>query len=84
VLGFGYLCGVIGSSSLFQHYVRMFVKDYGTPFTVIFFTGFVHLGRITSVSLETLPTSTAFAPTMDRDCVRQIWEISGSKKNSID
>jgi hypothetical protein len=75
VLGFSYICGVIGSSSLFQHYVRMFVKDYGTPLTVIFFTGFVHFGRMTAISLETLPTSTAFAPTMDRGWFIYFWDI---------
>jgi boron transporter len=75
VLGFGYLCGVIGSSSLFQHYVRMFFKDYGTPLTVMFFTGFVHFGRMTAVSIETLPTSKAFAPTMDRGWLIHFWDI---------
>lgn len=44
VLGFGYACGVIGDSPLFQHYVRLFVKDYGTPLTVVFFTGFCYFG----------------------------------------
>ncbi len=75
VLGFGYMCGLIGSSSLFQHYIRTFAKDYGTPLTVIFFTGFVHFGRMTTVSLETLPTSTAFAPTIDRDWFIRFWDI---------
>jgi hypothetical protein len=31
VLAVGYLCGVIGESALFVHYVRVFIKDYGTP-----------------------------------------------------
>jgi boron transporter len=75
VLGFGYLCGVIGTSSLFQHYVRTFIKDYGTPLTVIFFTGFVHFGGMTAVNLETLPTGIAFMPTADRGWLIHFWEI---------
>ncbi|TVY53704.1 putative transporter, partial [Lachnellula suecica] len=75
VLVVGYLCGVAGSSPLFQHYVRVFVKDYGTPLTVVFFTGFVHIGRMASVSLSTLPTSKAFFPTKDRSWFVDFWEI---------
>lgn len=58
-----YLCGVLGTSNLFTHVVRVFFKDYGTPLTLIFFTGFVYIGRMKDVSLETLPTSIAFMPT---------------------
>ncbi|PVH78639.1 hypothetical protein DL98DRAFT_421841 [Cadophora sp. DSE1049] len=76
VLVVGYLCGVIGSSPLFQHYVRVFIKDYGTPLTVVFFTGFVHIGRMRDVTLETLPTSKAFFPTVDRGWFVHFWDIS--------
>ncbi|KAH9215765.1 HCO3 transporter family-domain-containing protein [Leptodontidium sp. 2 PMI_412] len=76
VLVVGYLCGVVGSSPLFQHYVRVFIKDYGTPLTVVFFTGFVHIGRMRDVNLETLPTSKAFFPTMDRGWFIHFWDIS--------
>jgi hypothetical protein len=76
VLGFGYGCGVIGESTLFQHYVRVFVKDYGTPLTIVFFTGFVHMGRMKNVSLMTLPTSNAFFPTTDRGWFIHFWDIS--------
>ncbi|KAK0099927.1 hypothetical protein ONS95_013251 [Cadophora gregata] len=76
VLVVGYLCGVIGSSPLFQHYVRVFIKDYGTPLTVVFFTGFVHIGRMRDVELETLPTSKAFSPTIDRGWFIHFWDIS--------
>ncbi|SPO00728.1 related to chloride-bicarbonate anion exchanger AE2 [Cephalotrichum gorgonifer] len=59
-----FLCGELGSSSLFTHVVRVFLKDYGTPLTLIFFTGFVYIGRMKDVhDLETLPTSTSFVPT---------------------
>ncbi|CZT50255.1 related to chloride-bicarbonate anion exchanger AE2 [Rhynchosporium secalis] len=76
VLVVGYICGIIGSSSLFQHYVRVFIKDYGTPLTVVFFTGFVHIGRMRDVDLETLPTSKAFFPTVDRGWFVHFWDIS--------
>lgn len=75
VLGFGYGCGVIGDSKLFQRYVRKFVEDYGTPLTVIFFTGFVHFGRMKGVELAKLPTSRAFFPTQDRGWLIHFWDI---------
>ncbi|KAA8572510.1 hypothetical protein EYC84_003125 [Monilinia fructicola] len=73
-----FLCGVIGDSPLFQHYVRVFIKDYGTPLTIIFFTGFVYIGKMKDVDLETLPTSRAFFPTTDRGCI-----FSHSSRNGI-
>ncbi|KAI6712434.1 inorganic anion exchanger [Diplocarpon mali] len=75
VLVVGYLCGVVGGSPLFQHYVRVFIKDYGTPLTLVFFTGFVHIGRMRDVNLETLPTGTSFSPTSDRDWFVHFWDV---------
>ncbi|CAG8952020.1 hypothetical protein HYFRA_00000756 [Hymenoscyphus fraxineus] len=75
VLAVGYLCGLIGTSPLFQHYIRTFIKDYGTPLTVVFFTGFVHMGRMANIPLETLPTSKAFSPTTDRGWFVHFWDI---------
>lgn len=75
VLGAAYLCGVIGGSTLFQRYVRKFIEDYGTPLTIIFFTGFVHIGRMRGVELETLPTSKAFFPTQGRGWFIHFWNI---------
>ena len=71
-----YICGELGESALFTHPVRVFLKDYGTPLTVIFFTGFVHIGRMEHVELETLPTSTSFFPTADRGWFIHFWDIS--------
>jgi hypothetical protein len=70
-----YACGELGKSTLFHHHVRVFLKDYGTPLTVIFFTGFVHMGRMKDVHLESLPTSTAFFPTGDRGWFIHFWNI---------
>ncbi|KAL8985120.1 MAG: hypothetical protein Q9205_001103 [Flavoplaca limonia] len=75
VLGAAYLCGVIGCSTLFQRYVRKFIEDYGTPLTIVFFTGFVHIGRMQGVKLETLPTSKAFFPHQDRGWFIHFWDI---------
>ncbi|KAH6684315.1 HCO3 transporter family-domain-containing protein [Halenospora varia] len=75
VLVVGYLCGVIGTSPLFQHYIRVFIKDYGTPLTVVFFTGFVHIGKMREIDLSTLPTSKAFFPTTDRGWFIHFWDI---------
>lgn len=70
-----YACSQLGASTLFHHHVRVFLKDYGTPLTVIFFTGFVRIGRMKEVSLESLPTSAAFFPTQDRGWLVHFWDI---------
>lgn len=76
VLMVAYGCGIIGHSSLFQRHIRKFIEDYGTPLTVIFFTGFVHIGKMRGVALLTLPTSKAFFPTTDRGWFIDFWDIS--------
>ncbi len=76
VLGFAYACGVLGQGSLFQHHVRVFIVDYGTPLTLVFFTGFVHFGRMRDIPLATLPVSKAFFPTVDRGWFVHFWDIS--------
>ncbi|KAI1498207.1 HCO3 transporter family-domain-containing protein [Biscogniauxia marginata] len=72
-----YACGELGGgrSPLFWHPVRVFLKDYGTPLTVIFFTGFVHFGRMRAVELERLPTSAPFLPTADRGWFVRFWDV---------
>lgn len=62
---FGFMCTVIGTKSkLFSPTVRKFIADYGTPLTVVFFTGFVHFGdRMGYTPVQHLPTSKSFAPT---------------------
>jgi hypothetical protein len=76
VFAIAYICGELGHASLFRHPVRVFLKDYGTPLTVVFFTGFVRLGRMKSVDLEKLPTSLPFFPTADRPWLVELWDIS--------
>ncbi|KAK8035368.1 Anion exchange family protein [Apiospora rasikravindrae] len=71
-----YACGEFGGGPLFRHSARIFLKDYGTPLTVIFFTGFVHLGRMKTIDLEKLPTSRPFFPTADRGWFVHFWDIS--------
>ncbi len=76
VFAIAYICGELGQSSLFRHPVRVFLKDYGTPLTVVFFTGFVHMGKMKQISLETLPTGIAFMPTVpDRSWFVHFWDI---------
>ena len=75
VLMSGWICGELGSSSLFQRYVRKFLDDYGTPLTIVFFTGFVHIGHMRDVNVATLPTSKAFFPTVDRGWLVRFWDI---------
>ena len=75
VLMTGYGCGVIGGSTLLQRYIRKLVEDYGTPLTIIFFTGFVHIGKMRDVEIATLPTSRAFFPTQDRGWFIHFWNI---------
>jgi hypothetical protein len=76
VLMVAYLCGVIGHSTLFQRHIRKFIEDYGTPLTVIFFTGFVYIGKMRGIELLTLPTSKAFFPTSDRGWFIHFWDLS--------
>lgn len=56
---------VIGNhTKLFNGTIRKIFSDYGTPLTLIFFTGFVHFGGyMEGVDLEKLPVSKAFVPT---------------------
>ncbi|KAI5847767.1 HCO3 transporter family protein [Morchella snyderi] len=75
VLMVGYGCGVIGDSNLFKQPVRTFLKDYGTPLTVIFFTGYQFVGKMADVKLEQLPISKAFHPTIDRPWLVDFWNI---------
>ncbi|KAL6705228.1 hypothetical protein ACN47E_007188 [Coniothyrium glycines] len=76
VTAVAYICGIIGQSSLLQRHVRKFIEDYGTPLTVVFFTGFVHIGKMADIELLKLPTSKAFFPTTDRSWFIHFWDIS--------
>lgn len=78
VLASCYICGAIGDSHLFNRHVRKFIEDYGTPLSIIFFTGFVHIGHMRNVHIETLPTSKAFFPTLDRGWLVHFWNIDVS------
>ena len=75
VLLFGYLAGIIGESSLFKHPVRVFLKDYGTPLAVIFFTAYQYIGKVKSVPLEHLPIGKAFSPTAERGWLIHFWDL---------
>ena len=75
VLGLGFAAGELGGSNFLQRHVRKFIEDYGTPLTIIFFTGFVHFGHMKDVPLATLPTSKAFLPTKDRGWFIHFWDI---------
>ncbi|KAL4953833.1 HCO3 transporter family-domain-containing protein [Aspergillus filifer] len=75
VLMAAWICGELGNSNLFQRYVRKFLEDYGTPLTIVFFTGFVHIGHMRNVEVATLPTSKAFFPTADRGWLVHFWDI---------
>jgi hypothetical protein len=71
-----YICAEFGESSLFRHPLRVFLKDYGTPLTLIFFTGFVYIGKMATVDLERLPTSIAFMPTKSRDWLVDLGDVN--------
>jgi len=76
VTAVAYICGIVGQSSLLQRQVRKFIEDYGTPLTVVFFTGFVHVGKMAGIELLKLPTSKAFFPTTDRGWFIHFWDIN--------
>ena len=75
VLMVGYLCGVAGRSTLFVHPVRAFLRDYGTPLTVVFFSGYQFIGKMDNIALLRLPTAQAFRPTLEREWLVRFWEI---------
>lgn len=75
VLMVGYLCGIVGSSTLFMHPVRTFLRDYGTPLTVVFFSGYQFIGKMEHVELLQLPTAEAFRPTLKREWLVRFWDI---------
>ncbi|EZF69795.1 hypothetical protein H105_07789 [Trichophyton soudanense CBS 452.61] len=73
-----FICGAIGESNFFNRHTRKFIEDYGTPLSIVFFTGFVHIGQMRNVNVETLPISKAFFPTSDRGWLVRFWDISAS------
>ncbi|KAM5441302.1 hypothetical protein MferCBS31731_003731 [Microsporum ferrugineum] len=70
-----FICGAIGESHFSNRHIRKFIEDYGTPLSIIFFTGFVHIGQMRNVHVETLPVSKAFFPTTDRSWLVNFWDI---------
>lgn len=61
---------------LFGRHVRVFIKDYATPLTIVFFSAFVHWGRMAEVELEVLPTAPAFEPTVPgRSWLVEFWTM---------
>ncbi|KAK9477074.1 HCO3 transporter family-domain-containing protein [Lipomyces japonicus] len=76
VLIFGYLCQIIGENSpLFWRPIRRFLSDYGTPLVIVFFTGFIHIGKMRGYDIQKLPISHAFQPTADRLVRHHGWFI---------
>lgn len=71
-----FICGAVGESNFFNRHTRKFIEDYGTPLSIVFFTGFVHIGQMRNVNVATLPTSKAFFPTTDRGWLVHFWDIS--------
>lgn len=71
----GYICSEFGKSTFFMRIVRTFLEDYGTPLTLVFFTGFVHIGHMRDVHVATLPISKSFFPTTDRGWLVRFWDI---------
>lgn len=58
-----------------MRWIRKLIEDYGTPLTVIFFSGFVYIGKMRAVELMTLPTTKAFFPTTDRGWLIHFWNL---------
>ncbi|KAJ2894363.1 uncharacterized protein MKZ38_007699 [Zalerion maritima] len=60
---FSYAVGELGRSNLFHYHVRIFLKDYGTPIFLVFFTGFAYMGPLKDLHFERLEITKAFQPT---------------------
>ena len=74
VMIFGYSTFLIGMTRLFHPMWRKVIEDYGLPLTVIFFSGFVHIGKMRNVDLQALPVAASFAPTADRSWIIPFWK----------
>lgn len=67
------LCmAILGVSAIFfgtkthhlPHTLRVFIRDYSTPLSVVFFTGFIHFGGyLSNVEFTKLPITRSFHPT---------------------
>lgn len=71
---FGYATYLISMMRLFRPMWRKVIEDYGLPLTVIFFSGFVHIGKMRNVDLRALPVAASFEPTADRSWLIPFWE----------
>jgi hypothetical protein len=79
VMVFGYGASLIGMTKLFKPMGRKVIEDYGLPLTVIFFSGFVHIGRMSQIDLEALPVSRALHPTSDRGWIVPFWDTNAEE-----
>jgi boron transporter len=67
---------VLGRSRLFRHAVRIFLTDYGTILTIVFFSAFPHFGgELRTTQLLNLPTSPTFETTTGRGWLVDFWNI---------
>ena len=74
ILGMGFQ--FVGRSRLFRHTVRVFLMDYGTILTIVFFSAFPHFGgELRSTQLLNLPTSPTFETTTGRGWLVDFWNI---------
>jgi hypothetical protein len=48
---------------LFHRYVRIGLKEYAAPMSIILFIGLPHIGELANLDKSTLPVSTSFRPT---------------------
>ena len=75
---FAYAAGELGTGTLFHHHARIFLKDYGTPITLIFFTGFAYMGAMGKLEFERLEITKAFHPTSEfhpSDWLVDFWNL---------
>jgi boron transporter len=76
VLIIGMSFQVVCRSRPFRLAVRIFLTDYGTIMTIVFFTRFPHFGGELSITqLLNLPTSPAFETTTGRGWLVNFWTL---------
>ncbi|PVH96777.1 anion exchange family protein [Periconia macrospinosa] len=81
ILYFGSVYSIekLGSSVLWNPWVRSFLADYAFVFPTLFWVGFSHIpGTLKNTPVTFVPITTAFHPTQSRNWVIDFWSLDAA------